>query len=560
MDQTYSTTLLQAAPLTFGRLFHAGNFPKGLSMRSLLMHQRPTRLSNSPLKTRTPYRNPAGMPSLRSRPKTAWPAGSCGMQRANYYFDASHQTVKTLRKLLAEWREGTLRPGLQTPIDLLGMTMESLLTSICPAIEDDGESRSYFHALLCMHLSGLTATDLVQLRSALKTAQFTCYVVENIIDDAMYLEYGFSNGSPHSRSRTLMQSQEFYDVLDDLHQQAAEREAAYAPVSAISHSTVRAALSDCAARWSASARSLPDLTAAAQALAAALKVPLLWSATMAGVPASRASMLEGRGNILLIDPDVVTQLAHDSHGSLFAAVMRDLLELLLMQKLFGADHLSQSMAPAQRHRLQDALDQIIDCLPPCATVSQVAQARKVLAHPEHCGRVQIIPTKGTALGHAWIAPTLSLLPDTTREGVTKGTRFMHSGFQLQAGESTIREWPIRFASHTENNQLFPANAALHLPVPVDSLRLQMAADSIVKEWRERALPYRFTGTRPGEEATGCRITVWKAVQRGMDEDALALLRHYHCGLPEPESPTELWLRLDGMMRWLDQITSGAPEK
>ena len=51
-------------------------------------------------------------------------------------------------------------------------------------------------------------------------------------------------------------------------------------------------------------------------------------------------------------------------------------------------------------------------------------------------------------------------------------------------------------------------------------------------------------------ATGCRATVWEAVQRGMTDDALALFQHYNSGLPEPQSPTELWQRLDGLMRWM----------
>ena len=95
-------------------------------------------------------------------------------------------------------------------------------------------------------------------------------------------------------------------------------------------------------------------------------------------------------------------------------------------------------------------------------------------------------------------------------------------------------------------------------MPVDAQQLQSAADAIIREWRERGLAYRFTGIDPTVDATGCRITVWQAIQRGMTADALALFQHYNLGLPEPESPTELWLRLDGMMRWLEQLKSSNP--
>jgi hypothetical protein len=40
----------------------------------------------------------------------------------------------------------------------------------------------------------------------------------------------------------------------------------------------------------------------------------------------------------------------------------------------------------------------------------------------------------------------------------------------------------------------------------------------------------------------------------MDADARALFAHYNRGLPEPDSPTELWLRLDGLMRWIADLS------
>ena len=41
----------------------------------------------------------------------------------------------------------------------------------------------------------------------------------------------------------------------------------------------------------------------------------------------------------------------------------------------------------------------------------------------------------------------------------------------------------------------------------------------------------------------------------MDADARALFDHYNCGLPDPQSPTELWQRLDGLMRWMTALAT-----
>jgi hypothetical protein len=41
----------------------------------------------------------------------------------------------------------------------------------------------------------------------------------------------------------------------------------------------------------------------------------------------------------------------------------------------------------------------------------------------------------------------------------------------------------------------------------------------------------------------------------MSADARALFDHYNRGLPDPQSPTELWQRLDGLMRWIQTLAA-----
>jgi len=94
--------------------------------------------------------------------------------------------------------------------------MDNLLASIRPGLDDDAQSREYFTGLLRMHLSYLTDDEMTQLRDALKAAQFSCNVVETVIDDEVYRDHGFSNGPPHAFHRTLMQTTDFFHLLEDM--------------------------------------------------------------------------------------------------------------------------------------------------------------------------------------------------------------------------------------------------------------------------------------------------------------------------------------------------------
>ncbi len=526
-------------------------------MRALLLNTKNRTARVLSVSSKSSMQVSADTPVMRTRRPATPPASWHHSQRSPYYFDASHQSVKSLRVLLAECKSDTNSLGQHSPSQLLAQSFDVLLDSIRPGLDDDAESRDYFFSLLRMHLSGLAASELQDIAQLLKSLPYNCYVAESVIDDECLREYGFTNGLPHRTLRTLLQSAEFFHLLDELQQQALSRQSrqrsfcteALVPIA-------RTWLASCAASWLVSDKPLVEVLEAARQLAVLLDVPTAPEVVMAATLTSRASVVEMQNAQLLIECDIATHLAEDQNGKLFAYVLRDLLELLLTKKLFGNEAIPQQLSAQQRCDLLNSLTQIIDYgKPPAVDAVTQAQAESVLAETKLFGKVHILPTIGCALGHAWIAPVLSLTANTTRQNIKTGTRFMHAGFELVARECTIREWPVRFLSARENEHVFSAEHAWHLPVPVETRRLHSAAEEIIRDWRERGLPYRFTGTDPTVDATGCRVTVWQAVQRGMTADALALFQHYNRGLPEPESPTELWLRLDGMMRWLEQITA-----
>lgn len=526
---------------------------KGMNLHTLSLHlrQNGSRLSSSP--TRPQARIPAittAAPKLRQRARTVLPVSWHGSHRAFYYFDASHQTAMSLRILLAECQSGADHLGLLPPQQLLAESIDTFLRSICPGIKDDWKNHEHFLSLLHLHLSQLNSAELKTLTGILKAQSYECCVVESIVDDEFLREYGFANGPPRTRMHTLLQTKGFFNLLDDLQQEAC-------PLSRLEPALAlasRAWLAGCAASWQHSNRSLLGLLESAQALTEILDVPYVFQSVIVAAPASGASMLEVQNHNLLIDTMVAALLEHDGSGKLFASVLRDLLEIVLTKKLFGADATPQHLTKPQRCRLLDSMDMIfVHSDPPANKAALQAQAEAVLTNPTLFGHVNIMPTLGAALGHAWIAPALSLVPDKSRPATESGTRFVHTGFQLTARESPIREWPVHFLSSQENDVVYPEKRAWKVTVPVDAESLQAAAEGVVREWRERGLPYRFIGARPGVDPTGCRVTVWQAVQRGMSAEALALFHHYNRGLPEPDSPTEVWLRLNGMMRWMEKL-------
>jgi hypothetical protein len=474
-------------------------------------------------------------------------------RKADYYFDASRHTSLSFRLLLTQLKGAKAPTESRTTRDLLIFSMDNLLSSIRPGIDDDEQSRRYFVALLHMHLSHLTTDEMEQLGSALKAAQFSCNVVETIIDDEVYRDYGFANGPPHSFSRTLMQTQDFFDLLDDLKDRSCEiqRMPLCAELSAAAREALHASFID----WRQSKKTADNLHGYVVLISKALDLPFAPAEMIIDTVDAKSTTVTAIRKAVIIRSLMAEAVVADKTDKLFPELLRDVLELLLTQKLFGIAAPPDKLTRAQRQQLSAAIEQIYTSVPVISGPDLQRRARAVMKDFSHFGEIQIQPTTGVALGHAWISPSLSLVPDKRKNHVDLGHRFMHSGFHLEPGSSQIREWPAHFMTTKESEEIYPSQHAWSLRVPVDARRLQASAQAVRREWESQSVPYRFMGTPPGMQATGCRVTVWEAVQRGMTDDALALFQHYNSGLPEPESPTELWQRLDGLMRWIEGLAA-----
>ncbi len=495
-------------------------------------------------------------PRLRQRPPTALPSGWCAQARAGYYFDATWHTAQTLRRLMRANLTGS-ELGLRPPPELLSQAIQALLYSIRPGMVDDQESQSCFNQLLRAHLSGLEPAEIAQLGELLKDQRFDCAVAETVIDDPMILKFGFANGPPHQRMRTLMSTKDLHDALDEV-RQAATIEAAGMAVRRLSPAQAaeaRDALASLATRHTGA-----DLTLEALAEAAASLVPILGrqSAPVTAVTASNlppASYVDWQEDRLIVDAQTFTVLRETGDRDLYACLMRDMLELLLAHRRYGAGTALLTLSPLKRALLFQEVEQVLSLPPTLADRTASARAAAILTRSHTFGSVQICPTAGVQLGHAWIAPTLSLIPNRKQNGRDIGTRFMRSGFRLEPTHCTINEWGLQWLNAKENEELYPADFSWQLRVPAERSRLQQAATEIMQEWQREALPYRFAGTAPGMPATGCRVTVWHSVQRALDDDTRGLFEHFVRGLPAPESPTELALRLEQFMDWLTALAA-----
>ncbi len=494
-------------------------------------------------------------PRMRSSNRPSAAAGWTA--RASYYFDAAWHTSQTLRHLMKAALADEV-VGLRKPPELLALTMGVMLDSICPGLPDDAESLAWFQKLLRMHLSGLTAGELERLKQLLKAERFDHVVVESVIDDVMVAEHGFANGPPHCRQRTLMFTKDLHDALDEAIQTAAGSEAMPAqerrltPAQAQQARNVLAAL---AGRHARGGITLTELACAANQLAQATGTPLKTELAVAAHPLPPASVVSWQEGQLIVELHTLATLVETRNGKLDASLLRDLLELLLAHKLFGPPIDLMKLSVAQRVLLQREVEEVLSRPPTLDDCAKLARAAGVLAQRASFGTMQVFPTAGALLGHAWISPVLSVVPDKSHKGVAAGKRFMRSGLRLEPVQSTVNEWDIRWLSPRENDEMYPAAHAWHLQVPAHWLKLQQAAEDTRQEWQSKGLPYRFIGTAPGMPSTGCRATVWHAAQRAMDDDTRSLFEHFTLGLPEPESPTELALRMGQFMRWLKELAS-----
>ncbi len=504
---------------------------------------------SSTVRTRTPSRH---APRMRS---VLRPAPSPWTPHASYYFDAVWHTAQTLRHLLkASLAKETL--GLRPTPELLAFSTAAMLDSIRPGFPDDTDSLACFHRLLQMHLSGLSADELRQLAQHLNAQRFDHVVIESVIDDVMVAEHGFANGPPHCRQRTLMFAKDFQHALYQATQTACDDDAALTSgrrLTSVQAQQARDVLASLAERHAHGGITLTGLVCAVQQLALASGTPLQTDMAVAAHPMPPASSVSWQDRQLVVELRTLTTLIETRDRQLHASLLRDLLELVLAHKLFEPPLDLMTLPEGERLRLQREVEQVLSRAPSVTDDSLPARAARVLARHAGFGTMQILPTVGAMLGHAWIAPVLSVVPDRSRKGVEAGRRFMRSGLRTEPAQCTVNEWDIRWLSARENDELYPAEHAWHLTVPAHWLKLQQAATDIREEWQRKKLPYRFIGTAPGMVPTGCRATVWQAVQRAMDEDTRSLFELFARGLPEPDSPTELALRMRQFMDWLHAL-------
>jgi hypothetical protein len=234
-----------------------------------------------------------------------------------------------------------------------------------------------------------------------------------------------------------------------------------------------------------------------------------------------------------------------------------MLEIFLTKKLINSTTELSQLSVAQRQHVWNAIASIQSFAPTPSLLSPFrTHVKTLLMSRESFGQVHIIPASGVALGHAWIAPSLSITPDHQKLGVPAGMCYLHSGARLHAAVSVINEWPIQWLTSTESENLYPSRHAWHLPIPVPAKALELAVQQVSEEWKHNKIAYRFVAVAPDSPATGCRISVWAAVEKGMDADTKLLFIQFNRGLALPDSTIELWERLNGFMQWLELIASG----
>ncbi len=493
-------------------------------------------------------------PPTRSSP---YPLMRIRARRADYYLDASWHTRKSFRAIREQASLASNRLGPKTASESLISQIDVLLWSIRPELPDDEQSKTMYLGLLSRQLQALDANTLQWLAPALEQAKYECQVTETIIDDQLYIEHGFSNGPPHTHQRTILTTAEFHHAIDHAREVVLHR-----PIEAdlaLSDTTQQAArnqLAINASQWQASDRSLACLDSLAQSLANVLDTGMSAPLLAASAALPDASTVAWQDERLVIDGAIATALQHPGSDELFARVQRDILECLLLKRCNlhppDTEHTMQALRPV----LWTVIEQI-ESLPPSVMLSAEKRRalRETMARAEQPGSIQIMPTVGAALGHAWIKPHLSITPDKIRTGNTVGTRYMHGGGQPQPKQSTINEWPIRWLTPQEMEEWHPAREAWHLDMPIRASQLASAACSLTKDWKASGQRYRFAEVQPDKPASGCRISVWDSVRHAMDPVLLDCFDEFNLGLPLPETPTALWERLNNFKHWVQRVAT-----
>ena len=523
-----------------------------LSLPTLL----PTIKRSGPVAATTKAKATASRSPVMHQRTRRWNAGpQQTLCKATYYMDASWHTRKSFRVVMNAVENPADKLGLKPAPALMTTQIDTLLWSMRPGLTDDGESKALFMSLLDYQLSALDADLLTGIDTTLKDARYDCFVTESVIDDEMYIEHGFSNGPPHTCQRTLLTTPELNDRLDQA--LVATRTSLQVPSLVLPPAqaqTLRDQLALHAAAWKTSDHSLVHVDVMVRTLAETLGVTMSAPLRHTAMPIAPASSVGWHQGQLVISRKVAEALQHEASDDLFARVQRDVLECLLMR--LHPEQLTDigKASPAQRRSLWRTIEQI-ETLPPSMVVSEErrAQIRQSMPAGENAGQLQVMPTVGAALGHVWIRPVLSVMPDRTVQGDKIGTRYMHGGSYPEASPSTIREWPIRWLSEAEIDGNHPPAEAWHLDLPIDASALSTGASELTLDWKASGQRYRFAEVTPDKPASGCRISVWESVRRGMTPAIRQCFDEFNLGIPLPDTPTELWERMRSFRNWLELI-------
>jgi hypothetical protein len=484
-------------------------------------------------------------------------------QRATYYYDASWHTGKTFRQLIKSLDEPQdttdTKLGSCSNSELLIEQTEFFLNSLRPFVTGVADSKAKYVDLLQMHLSALAHPDRAKLSGHLRQLGYDCDIIESTIDDSMYEEYGFCNGPPHTQKTLLLSTQEFFHLLENPYQLTESEKSAFnnAPgVSAKQAQTIRNQLSSSTSDWLDSDKSLDSFLSIARQLERVVTgdISIASIDTFNDVPGP--SKVLQQDNQLLIDLICAHELKVHPRESLFAVLLRDMLEIFLAKKIIGSTANIAELSVIQRRQIWSVIEKIGALAPDASQLTAFhSHVKNLLRSRQYFGKVNIIPPSGVALGHAWITPTLSVIPDQHKLGVPVGTCYLHSGARLKASISIINEWPIHWLSGSESEALYPARRAWLQPVPVPVHQLELAAQQLRDEWQREDYSYRFVAVAPDSPAMGCRTSVWRAVKKGMDADTKLLFDYFNRGLALPDSTIELWERLHGFMHWLELLAS-----
>lgn len=488
------------------------------------------------------------------------------LSRAHYFYDAAHQTSKGFELLMNDILLAVSEPERKQISQSIVQMAMTLFASVHRHSDNNMSEPGHLQDLARMHLGGLDQRMIAALERVLLDSGFSIKMVESVLDDEMMLEYGFSNGPPSYRTRSVMETEDVYVLLREIGKSKAAPASAAARANQFDRQLfcakkIRQWITDMADCWSMTSgcRTIAFFDDVVRQLFEIMNLPPAAVALKTGPIGVYGSTVAFGKEIVTIDSGASESLFATRHPNSFATVLKDLVEAAMIIKLFGRQSTellgTSCLTDGQQALLRRRLDQVYDkTWPESVSPEQREMAARVLEHRAHFGEVKIIPGSGVSLGHSWIAPHLSVIADKLPEKCrTIGVHYIRPGYSRSASATGIKEYPALFLNENQHEGVYGGQSAMSATVPVDRQALDIAAKSTVGELQEKAVPFVFSGANPALPGNTCRTSVWSATGKGMQPEARLLFDRFNCGLPDPVSCTELLIRLRGFMRWLEHI-------